>query len=61
MLIMLFYLDGITEVARPRPYRRGLRSCLINTRPALTGSIFKMDMLEDPMVAVVDSTESREA
>ncbi len=30
MLIVLFCLDGVTEVARPRPYRRGLRSHLIN-------------------------------
>ncbi len=29
MLIVLFCLDGVTEVARPRPYRGGLRSHLV--------------------------------
>ncbi len=35
MLIVLFCLDGVTEVARPRPYRRGLRSHLIKDNPSL--------------------------
>ena len=35
MLIVLFCLDGVTEVARPRPYREGLRSHLIKKVPYL--------------------------